>query len=115
MSAPDAILHPVRMRILLAASGREVTAPDEHLAACTSCVGALLDSDGRYVRRPGADPAVDGVGFRQARLFLDDEQFESLVEELKATVAPYLEMEPAPSRRARLLSTIVMPDPADAG
>lgn len=173
-AAAEALLHPVRLRIVLAAVGREITAtelsrdlpdvpvatlyrhlakladagllevvrecrvrgavertyrvdgaeahlegpdaahlsPNEHLYAFTTFVGALLDTYGRYLQQPDANPAVDGVSFRQARLYLTDAELHTLVTSLQATIAPYLESGPGPGRTPRLLNTILLPDPA---
>lgn len=169
----DLILHPVRLRIVLAASGREVTTadlgeelpdvpqaslyrhvamlteagvlevvserpvrgavertyrvpagaasvtaedvesmtPDEHVAAFTTFVGALMDAFGRYIGSPGSDPAVDGVGYRQVPLWLDDDELVSLAEELGSVLEGYAALEPTDHRRRRTFTTIVIPDP----
>lgn len=126
----DTLLHPVRLRIVLAAAGDEVTtaaiaerlpdvpqatlyrhiakladagilevvserqargavektyrvnsdraslgAPEaagmsieEHFEAFTTFTGALVEAYARYLNTSAADPATDGVSFRQARL-----------------------------------------------
>ena len=169
----DVLLHPIRLRIVLAAVGHDVTAADlgrllpdvsqatlyrhlatlaasgmlevvqerrargaiektyrvntararldaadyddlsldDHLSAFTMFTGALIEAYGRYLRSPGARPSIDGVSFRQARLWLTDAELENLVAALRAAVGPYLEHEPGPDRRSRLLSTILMPEP----
>lgn len=169
----DLILHPVRLRIVLAASGRRVTTaelgeqlpdvpqaslyrhvgvladagvlevvaerpvrgtvertyrlasgaasvtaedvesmtPDQHVEAFTTFVGALVDQFGRYVASPGADPGVDGVGYRQVPVWLDDGELASMVGELASVVERYASLEPRRGRRRRTFTTIVIPDP----
>lgn len=170
----DILLHPVRLRIVLAAAGDEVTTTDiarrlpdvaqatlyrhvaklvdagildvtdeqqargavertycvntahatvdaddaadmsaeKHLQAFTTFVGILIETYGRYLRVPGSTPATDGVSFRQARLWLTDGELEALVTDATAALAPYLDLENSPDREPRLLSTILMPEPA---
>jgi DNA-binding transcriptional ArsR family regulator len=170
----DILLHPVRLRIVLAAAGDEVTTTDiarrlpdvsqatlyrhvakladagilevaderqargaveriyrvnaahssinagdagdmsaeEHLQALTTFVGIVVETYGRYLKIPGAAPATDGVSFRQARLWLTDGELEGLVTDVTDALAPYLDLEKSHERRPRLLSTILVPEPA---
>ena len=170
----DLLLHPVRLRIVLAALGRSVTTADlagalpdvpqaslyRHVAALADAgilevsaerpvrgtvertyrvgsgaasltgadaatmdaeahqeafavfVGTLLESFGRYVESPDADLAADGAGYRQVPLWLDDDEFSSLTEELRAVLERYVDRDPGPDRRRRTLTTIVIPDPS---
>ena len=63
------------------------------------------------MQSPGAAPATDGVGYRQVRLLLTDDELETRAASLQETVAPYLDNEPGPDRTPRLLNTILLPDP----
>lgn len=167
----DLLLHPVRLRIVLAASGRDVTTADiaselpdvpqatlyrqvailaeagilevsaerpvrgtvertyqvtsgaaalsgddaatmdadAHQEAFAVFVGTLLESFGRYVTSPGADLAADGAGYRQVPLWLDDDEFITLTDELRTVLERYADREPGTGRR-RTLTTIVIPD-----
>jgi hypothetical protein len=63
---------------------------------------------------PGAKPAEDGVSFRQARLWLTDDELENLVSDVTAALTPYLDLSKTPDRKQRLLSTILIPEiPSD--
>ncbi len=42
-------------------------------------------------------------------LNLSDEEFEAMSRDLNAALRPYLEREPGPPRRPRLLATVTMP------
>jgi hypothetical protein len=76
----------------------------------SSSTGILGDFD-RYLDRGAADLARDLVGYRQAALHLSDTETEELLAELRAVVERRLDHEPAPGRRRRLLTTILMPAP----
>lgn len=177
MKRSDILLHPVRLRIVLAVAGDEVTTaeiarrvPDvppatlyrhiakladagmldvvgerqvrgavertfsvnaaqtsvsadevagmsseEHFEAFTTFAGILIESYGRYLNTEGADPSVDGVSFRQVRLWLTDNELENLAGDVVAALAGYVELEQTPERTPRLLSTILMPEPDGTG
>jgi len=83
---------------------------EEHMNAFMTFVGSMIQSFGRYLDHPESDPSRDGVGYRQAGIWLDPEELENMVADLAAALAPYLENEPAPSRTRSLLNTIVIPD-----
>ncbi len=169
----DLVLHPIRMRVVMALAGRQMTAqqvadalgdvppatlyrhlnrlveagvvavvserrvrgtlekvytmnaqgpqlsPDqfaalskeEHLRYFTTYVATLLDDYSRYLQH--SDPRrilEDGVGYRKILLELSDEEFAAMAAAINAAVIPYLNNQPGPGRRRRILSTIVMPD-----
>ena len=83
---------------------------DDHLRYFTTFVGTLLAQFASYVADGDIDPAADGIGYRQAALWLSDDEFDTLVAQLTTAVQPHLQHEPSPARRRRLLSTIVLPD-----
>ena len=72
--------------------------------------GMLVDSVGRYLDHPAADPAHDPLSFRQAALWVGQEEQVELIERLREAVAPYLDNEPSPERERLLLNTILVPD-----
>lgn len=84
---------------------------DDHLEAFTAFVGALIEAYGRYLDSPDARPARTGASYHLARLWLTDEELDSLRAEMADVLAPYLALERTPDRTARLLSTILMPEP----
>ena len=85
-----------------------MTAAD-HGRAFTSFVAALLADFGRYLDRGDVDLARDGVGYRQAALWLDDEEFAAFVADLRELVGRRLELTPGGERRRRLVSTVLLP------
>jgi len=55
------------------------------------------------------DFVADGVGYRQVPLELSDQEFAELAGRLNAAIAPVLGNRPAPGRRRRMLTAIVIP------
>ncbi len=85
--------------------------PEEHFAAFATFVGLLIETYGGYLDTPGAEPAVDGVSYRQARLWLTDSELADLVADVTTVLAPYLDLTKTPGRTPRLLNTILIPEP----
>jgi DNA-binding transcriptional ArsR family regulator len=87
---------------------------EEHRQAFAAFVAALLADFDRYLHWSGSggatpDLARDGVGYRQAALWLTDEEFADFVGDLRAAVAARLDNRPSAGRRRRILSTVVLP------
>ena len=91
----------------------ESATADEHMRWFTIFVAGLLGDFGRYVAG-GADLARDGVGYRQIPLQLSDTELAELIGRLNAALAPVISNHPAPERRRRILTTILMPAAAGA-
>lgn len=85
---------------------------EEHLEAFVTFAGVLIETYGRYLKTRGSNPARDGVSFRQARLWLTDSELDELVTDMTLLLARYLDHTETPKRTPRLLSTILMPEPA---
>lgn len=83
---------------------------DEHVGYFTTFLGTLLSQFGAYIADGEVDVAADGIGYRQAALWLSDDEFDTLIADLTEVVQGHLQNQPTPDRRRRLLSTIVMPD-----
>jgi DNA-binding transcriptional ArsR family regulator len=178
MQKADLILHPVRLRILMALAGRRLTAKelatalpdvaqatlyrhintlaeggilviveenpvrgtiervytlaqsganltpddlaamskDDHLRLFTAFVTKLLNDFAAYLdANEQVDVAADGVSYRQAPLYLSDEELANLMQQAGALLLPYIDNQPAPQRRRRLLTTIIMPDDSVPG
>ncbi len=117
----DLILHPVRMRVILALAGPgagHLSAADmadmdkdDHMQVFTAFAVTLLGDFARYLNsRAEVRPAVDGVGFHKYPLYLSDTEFGEFAKQLSDLLLPYLSHDPTPERRRRLLSLIVLPD-----
>lgn len=88
--------------------------PEQLLRGFAVFAGSLVDAFGRYVTDPRAKPAEDLVSYRQAALWLGEDERTELVERLRSVIGPLLENGPSESRERLLLSTILIPDPTAA-
>lgn len=88
---------------------QDATAED-HLRYFTTFLGTLIDAFGAYLDERSSDLEADGVGYRQAPLWLTDDEFAEVATALREAIRPVLDNAPAPGRRRRLITTIVMPD-----
>ena len=85
---------------------------DELLQGFAVFAGSLIEAVGRYLDDPSADPTTDPLSYRQAALWLDEDERRALVARLLAAIGPDLQNEPTGTRRRLLLNTILIPDPA---
>jgi DNA-binding transcriptional ArsR family regulator len=83
--------------------------PEDHLRWFTMFLASLLADFGRYLARERVDFVADGVGYRQVPLQLTDQEFAELAGRLNAALAPAVGNGPAPGRRRRMFTTVVMP------
>lgn len=83
---------------------------EDHLRYFTTFLGTLIDAFGAYLDEGPSNFAVDGVGYRQVPLWLTDEEFDAVLSALSEAVRPELDNRPAPGRRRRLITTVIMPD-----
>ena len=89
---------------------RDATESD-HFRYFATFAGSLLAQFAAYlesVARP--DFAADRVGYRQVPLWLTDEEFDVVAQEVNRVMVEALGNEPSPGRRRRLFTSIVMPD-----
>jgi DNA-binding transcriptional ArsR family regulator len=88
---------------------------DDHMHAFTTFVASLLADFGRYLQRDAIDFERDGVGYRQVALYLNDEEFVQMAAALNTALRPFLELPPAPDRRRRMLSNVLIPTDEELG
>jgi hypothetical protein len=102
-----------RYRLVLEAASADPASmsADHHRRAFATFVAALLADFDRCAEGAGAAPdlAADGVGYRQAGLWLDDEELAALLADLRSLVAARMALPPRDGRRRRILSTVLMP------
>jgi len=82
---------------------------EDHGRAFAAFTAMLLADFGRYLERGDVDPGRDGVSYRQAALWLDDEEFAAFLADLREVVGRRLELQPDGQRRRRLLGTVLLP------
>lgn len=83
---------------------------DELLRGFVVFSSSLIEAFGRYTEQPHAEPGEDPVGYRQAALWLDEEERRELIERLRSAIEPYLANRPDGTRQRLLLNTILIPD-----
>ena len=100
--ADDAI--PLRPADLASASR------EDHLRYFTNFVAMLLAEYGRYLdRETPIDLFADGVGYRQTPFYLSEDEFAQAAEAINRALLPFVENQPAPHRKRRLLAVITFP------
>lgn len=95
----------------LAAEDLAAATPEDHLRYFTIFAAGLIGDFGRYLAGGEADLVADGVGYRQLPLELSDQELAELAGRLNAALLPVIGNRPAPGRRRRMLTTILMPTP----
>jgi DNA-binding transcriptional ArsR family regulator len=89
--------------------------PEEHLAYFAAFLGTLLADFERHVRGPHPDFSRTGVAYRQSLLHLTDEEYLDLARGLTEQLERARANRPAPGRRLRRLSMVVIPEAEPRG
>jgi hypothetical protein len=84
---------------------------EDHRRAFRIFAAALMADFDRYLDRAGERPdlAGDRVGYRQAAVWVTDEEFDTMIADLAAVLRPRLAHRPDGDRRRRLVTTINLP------
>ena len=85
---------------------------DEHRQAFMAFVAGLLADFDRYLGRAGEGPpdrAEDGVGYRQTALWLDDDELDDLLRDLRAVLLARAGNEERAGRKRRIVATVLLP------
>ncbi|MGW1676481.1 helix-turn-helix domain-containing protein [Saccharopolyspora sp. NPDC002376] len=93
-------------------AARETMALEDHRRAFTAFSASLMADFERYLGSDGANPATDGVAYRQGPVWLTKEEFTELIEELDAAIVARTGNAPAPGRVRHVFSLIAIPDNA---
>jgi Helix-turn-helix domain len=86
----------------------EMTA-DDHRQAFMAFVAGLLSDYDRYLARGDIDLVRDGVSYRMAAMWLDDEEYAGLLRDITRVLQPRLANQPAPGRKRRILGSVLLP------
>ncbi|WP_226666633.1 helix-turn-helix domain-containing protein [Metabacillus litoralis] len=85
---------------------------DEHLNLFLTFMMHLLGQYESYLQQDEIDLYKDGVGFREAIVYLSDQEFFEFTEQLAAIMKRMLENEPSSERTARHIANIFIPEPS---
>lgn len=94
--------------VLLTAEDVASVSRDDHLRYFTIFFSSVLQEFERYLQQEQIDFAAD-VRYSQVPLDLSDDEFQDLMQALTAVVQARQHHPPAPSRRRRLLTSIILP------
>ncbi|WP_326948359.1 helix-turn-helix domain-containing protein [Amycolatopsis sp. NBC_01307] len=92
---------------------RAAMSKEDHLRSYTTFAASLLGDFDRYLAHPDADPHADGVVYRQAAVWLTEEEFAAMVEEIEKAVVSRFE-NVREGRIRRVVSLVVVPDEPQA-
>ncbi|MEU9190842.1 helix-turn-helix domain-containing protein [Streptomyces sp. NPDC048484] len=95
---------------LVDADARTTMTKDDHRQAFTVFTGALMADFDRYLSRDDTEPARENVLYRQGAVWLTDDEFTALVEELEAVVARHTHTAHDDGRTRHVLSLVFVPD-----
>lgn len=82
---------------------------EDHRRAFAAAMATLLGEFNTYLDRPGADPFVDLVGYRQGVFWLTREELAEIIGAVQALLADRWTNPPAPGRRPYLISPVFFP------
>ncbi|WP_326561376.1 helix-turn-helix domain-containing protein [Micromonospora sp. NBC_01796] len=91
-------------------AARAAMTKEDHLRAYTTFSASLMGDFDRYLAHANADPTVDGVVYRQAAVWLTEEEFATLVEEIESAVLARVGHTRDDGRIRRVVSLVVVPD-----
>ncbi|WP_202125643.1 hypothetical protein [Actinomadura physcomitrii] len=83
---------------------------DDHRRAFAAFAGAVLADFDRYLARDDADPPREGVLYRQGAVYVTEDEFAELVDELEAVVARRTRTEPGDGRVRHIIGLVLVPD-----
>jgi len=83
---------------------------DDHRRAYTTFAASLMGDFDRYLAHEDADPHADGVVYRQAAVWLTDEEFTAMVDEIERAVVSRVGNARDGGRVRRVVSLVVVPD-----
>ncbi|WP_016697974.1 helix-turn-helix domain-containing protein [Actinoalloteichus spitiensis] len=89
---------------------RDTMTKDDHRRAFTVFTGAMLADFDRYLSREDTEPARDNVLYRQGIVWVTDEEFTELVEEIEAAVERRTRTAPGDGRARHIISLALVPD-----
>jgi DNA-binding transcriptional ArsR family regulator len=83
---------------------------EDHQRAFTTFSASLMTDFDRYFAHEDADPHADGVVYRQAAVWLTEEEIAALVEEIESAVVARIGNSRDGGRIRHVISLVVVPD-----
>lgn len=83
---------------------------EEHFDYFILFVTQLMKNFEDYLKQDDLDFEKDGLSYRQAGVYLSDQEFLEFIEELGSVFQKVIKNEPASDRKKRVISTIIVPD-----
>jgi hypothetical protein len=83
---------------------------DEHLSLFIKFMANLMGEYERYLNQEHIDLIADGVSYRQASMYLSEEEHSQFRKELVAVYSKVITNEPKKGRRRRTIATIIIPE-----
>jgi DNA-binding transcriptional ArsR family regulator len=83
---------------------------DEHMSLFIKFFANLMGEYERYLGQEKIDFVADGVSFRQASLYLSDEELAELIKDLVSAFTKVIANKPEKGRRRRTVATIIIPE-----
>ncbi|MFG1711091.1 helix-turn-helix domain-containing protein [Nonomuraea sp. M3C6] len=91
-------------------AARAAMTREDHQRAYATFVASLLTDFDRYLASEDADPIGDGVVYRQAAVWLSDDEFAAMIEEIEKAVVTRIGRTGGQGRTRRIVSLVVVPD-----
>jgi hypothetical protein len=91
-------------------AARAAMTREDHQRAYTTFAASLMTDFDRYLAHQDADPTADGVVYRQAAVWLTEEELAALIEEIESAVIARVGNARDAGRIRRVISLVVIPD-----
>jgi DNA-binding transcriptional ArsR family regulator len=91
-------------------AAREAMTREEHQRSFTTFAASLMSDFDRYLADEDANPVADGVVYRQAAVWLTDDEFATMVDEIEHAVVSRIGYAADDGRTRRIVSLVVVPD-----
>ncbi|KAB8127479.1 helix-turn-helix domain-containing protein [Gracilibacillus oryzae] len=88
----------------------EKLSKEEHLELFTQFISNTILDYGNYLEQGNINLVEDGISFRQANMYLSDQEFLEMIKELKNVYQKYQQLEPDNDRIKRKFTTIIIPE-----
>ncbi|MDN3018686.1 helix-turn-helix domain-containing protein [Paenibacillus sp. BSR1-1] len=83
---------------------------DDLMSLFIKFMANLMGEYERYINQEKIDLVNDGVTFRQASMYLSDEEYKEFINDLVAVYSKIMKYEPTRDRRRRTIATIIIPE-----